>query len=618
MRRLLFGLLLLLLPAAAHASNCPPLPYTLLNGTVADASQVMANFNSLQTCINNTLLLNNFQQGKIMAGTGPGTFQMRYPAEGVSILDFGTNVCTGSDDSAPLVAAAATGQSVFLPTGICNFNTVQGSGIPYVVQLTAPGQCVLGQGHMSGTTVQSTITSAAIFKTTADGECVENIHFSLATMTDGWVVWTTGGNNAWVAYNFFDNVPGMWALNGSRQSHFDNNYCSTVNGGTPQLVGSSSGTTKAGVFDYDYGMNTPGLHMSQNTCTIGNTGAIYTLLDGNTNTDSFYDQQVNTPLECVHVQDTQNVGTVNFIFSFNYQCQSPSGQGGFDFHKGSAGGGFEYVFDGTFCNAAISYCMFIGPGITRVEFMNINFNGCGKACVYADGVNQIIGPGIISNAGGLPSGGGTTTCSLFANNLCPAVGVGADSISTYVQGIVTSANPANHNEAYGVDVISGARQVMLNANNFYGNTTIGGWHNENSPNTCGNTLSTTAVLVIDEGHCSLESAQSAPTGGVLPAASIVNPVPGAFVDLWRYGPTANFTDTTDTATNLLGALSNPYVGQTWLLNYSVATGVGGNATLAGGSGVTVVSPAVIATGQARTFLCRVTNVGSPAVTCAGQ
>lgn len=43
----------LLLAGPALADNCVTLPHTLLNGTVADAAQVMADFNSIVTCVNN-------------------------------------------------------------------------------------------------------------------------------------------------------------------------------------------------------------------------------------------------------------------------------------------------------------------------------------------------------------------------------------------------------------------------------------------------------------------------------------------------------------------------------------------------------------------------------------
>jgi len=42
---------MLLLPAAASAQTCNAVPNTLTNGTTADASQVMANFNAIVACI---------------------------------------------------------------------------------------------------------------------------------------------------------------------------------------------------------------------------------------------------------------------------------------------------------------------------------------------------------------------------------------------------------------------------------------------------------------------------------------------------------------------------------------------------------------------------------------
>jgi hypothetical protein len=48
--------LLLLGAGTAHAANCDALPNTLTNGQTADASQVMANFNTLMSCADNNLL----------------------------------------------------------------------------------------------------------------------------------------------------------------------------------------------------------------------------------------------------------------------------------------------------------------------------------------------------------------------------------------------------------------------------------------------------------------------------------------------------------------------------------------------------------------------------------
>jgi len=49
------ALLLALAPLAATASTCPTYPYTLTNGQTADANQVMANFNSVLTCVNGNI-----------------------------------------------------------------------------------------------------------------------------------------------------------------------------------------------------------------------------------------------------------------------------------------------------------------------------------------------------------------------------------------------------------------------------------------------------------------------------------------------------------------------------------------------------------------------------------
>lgn len=49
---------LLLISSGAWATNCPSFPFTLTNGTTADANQVMSNFNNLLTCSNTALAHN--------------------------------------------------------------------------------------------------------------------------------------------------------------------------------------------------------------------------------------------------------------------------------------------------------------------------------------------------------------------------------------------------------------------------------------------------------------------------------------------------------------------------------------------------------------------------------
>lgn len=56
MKKALLALLFLLfLSSTGWAANCPSFSFTLVDGTTGFASQVMANFNTLLTCANNTL-----------------------------------------------------------------------------------------------------------------------------------------------------------------------------------------------------------------------------------------------------------------------------------------------------------------------------------------------------------------------------------------------------------------------------------------------------------------------------------------------------------------------------------------------------------------------------------
>lgn len=60
MKKVLLAFVLLSCGAApALADNCAAYPYTLTNGTTADASQVMANLNNVLACGNNLLLGRN-------------------------------------------------------------------------------------------------------------------------------------------------------------------------------------------------------------------------------------------------------------------------------------------------------------------------------------------------------------------------------------------------------------------------------------------------------------------------------------------------------------------------------------------------------------------------------
>ena len=102
---------------------------------------------------------------------------------------------------------------------------------------------------------------------------------------------------------------------------------------------------------------------------------------------------------------------------------------------------------------------------------------------------------------------------------------------------------------------------------------------------------------------------SAGTTDVLSAAQIAS---GLFV---RSGVATAVGSTTDTAANIIAALPNAYVGQTFALTYinlNTSTGV---VTVAGGVGVTAAGTLTIPIAASRVFQGLVTNItaGSQAV-----
>jgi hypothetical protein len=118
LRRLILAALLACLPfAGANALTCSAYPFTLTNGTLADANQVMANFNSILNCANTLLApltapvfigpvtINGTPLGHASGGTdvtSPGT-------RGNVLLSNGTN-WTSSPGQTQTVTSAYTAQ----------------------------------------------------------------------------------------------------------------------------------------------------------------------------------------------------------------------------------------------------------------------------------------------------------------------------------------------------------------------------------------------------------------------------------------------------------------------------------------------------------------------------
>lgn len=177
MKRLLLALGLLigaLVASPALASNCPTFTYTLTNGQTADANQVMANFNTLLNCANNTLVATGANSSITslsglttplsvpQGGSGAGTFTAHGVMLGngtgaLSVTAAGTSgqVLTSNGSSAdPTFQTVTTGvSSVFSRTGAVTAN----SGDYTIAQVT--GGAPLASPTFTGTPAAPTATA---------------------------------------------------------------------------------------------------------------------------------------------------------------------------------------------------------------------------------------------------------------------------------------------------------------------------------------------------------------------------------------------------------------------------------------------------------------------------
>ena len=87
--------------------------------------------------------------------------------------------------------------------------------------------------------------------------------------------------------------------------------------------------------------------------------------------------------------------------------------------------------------------------------------------------------------------------------------------------------------------------------------------------------------------------------GTLTAASLVGGV------IARTGPTGAFSDTTDTAANIIAAVKNPNVGQSF--EVTIKNGTAFAETLVAGTGVTLPATVVIPANAAATYLVTITS-----------
>lgn len=85
--------------------------------------------------------------------------------------------------------------------------------------------------------------------------------------------------------------------------------------------------------------------------------------------------------------------------------------------------------------------------------------------------------------------------------------------------------------------------------------------------------------------------------------------------IMRTGPTGAYADTTPTATQILAAMGNPAIGDSF--DFYHVNGVAYICTLIAGTGVTLAGTTANSASKVRLYRCTVTATSTPAVTITG-
>lgn len=97
--------------------------------------------------------------------------------------------------------------------------------------------------------------------------------------------------------------------------------------------------------------------------------------------------------------------------------------------------------------------------------------------------------------------------------------------------------------------------------------------------------------------------------GVITAAAMISS------NILRTGPTSAYTDTTDTAANIVAAIPNVQVGHG--IEFTIANEVAYLETIAAGSGVTLAGTTNNSASASRNYVLKVTSLTPAAVTITG-
>jgi hypothetical protein len=114
----------------AAAAQCPPVPYQFTSGQVADAAQVMANYNAILTCLNTGAFVDAPSLNRQFTGPGDGTITMQNPS---ATADYNLNLPATAGNAGDLLTSGGGGSNpetwtslgtdMLLSGGILNLQT---------------------------------------------------------------------------------------------------------------------------------------------------------------------------------------------------------------------------------------------------------------------------------------------------------------------------------------------------------------------------------------------------------------------------------------------------------------------------------------------------------------